>query len=315
MRYRKGETREQSGERRRLACRRWRPRHCQVFSFRSIAARRRNGQARRLRSPELPPQRQVVTLTGAILAVTVGVLLFGLTGQLTAKESPTVDASAAPKSPVDQLIPWLLDEQKELRGIAFSEVIFDTTGKRVLAVDRSNEIDARVIKQISAALDQTVKRLNAADNPVQQAARINEVSSHVEDSLRELLNATPGLTCDFPHTAADKVQRSGYPDLRIVDTASRRVFYLDPKLYAVGSRDSSFRTFYFEPKIATNKVRDDAVHLIAGLEHAAKENGQWRFTRWDLVDLSHFRVKLKAEFQGSNKDMYRPEAIVASSAE
>jgi hypothetical protein len=25
-------------------------------------------------------------------------------------------------------------------------------------------------------------------------------------------------------------------------------------------------------------------------------------------------VKLKAEFQGSNRDMYRPEAIVASSA-
>jgi hypothetical protein len=32
-----------------------------------------------------------------------------------------------------------------------------------------------------------------------------------------------------------------------------RVFYLDPKLYAAGSRDSSFRTFYFEPKITTNK--------------------------------------------------------------
>ena len=147
-----------------------------------------------------------------------------------------------------------------------------------------------------------------------QRARINEVSSHVEDTLRELLNATPGLSCDFPRTAADKVQRSGYPDLRIVHLASKRVFYLDPKLYAAGSRDSTFRTFYFEPKIATNKVRDDAVHFIAGLEHELKKDGQWRFTRWDLVDLSHFRVKLKAEFQGSNKDMYRPEAIVASSA-
>jgi len=40
----------------------------------------------------------------------------------------------------------------------------------------------------------------------------------------------------------------------------------------------------------------------------------WKFTRWDLVDLSQFQVKLKAEFQGSNRDMYRPEAIVASSS-
>jgi hypothetical protein len=239
--------------------------------------------------------------------------LFGLTG-LNAKGNPTTNASPSSKSAVDQLIPWLLDEGQELRGIAFSDVIFDTTGKRVLPIDPNNEQDARIIEQISAALDETVKRLNAPDNPVQQAARINEVSSHVEDTLRELLNATPGLSCDFPRTAADKVQRSGYPDLRIVQVASKRVFYLDPKLYAAGSRDSSFRTFYFEPKIATNKVRDDAVHFIAGLEHELKKDGQWRFTRWDLVDLSHFRVKLKAEFQGSNKDMYRPEAIVASSA-
>ena len=89
---------------------------------------------------------------------------------------------------------------------------------------------------------------------------------------------------------------------------------MDPKLYEAGSRDSSFRTFYFEPKIATNKVRDDAVHLLVGFEHQPRTAGRWTFTRWDLVDLSHFKVRLKAEFQGSNHDMYRPEAIVASSA-
>jgi hypothetical protein len=108
--------------------------------------------------------------------------------------------------------------------------------------------------------------------------------------------------------------------LRMVDVESKRVFYLDPKLYAVGSRDSSFRAFYFEPKKSTNKVRDDAVHFVVGFEHLPRETGLnssntiWKFTRWDLVDLSRFTVKLKAEFQGSNHDMYHPEAIVASSA-
>ena len=116
-----------------------------------------------------------------------------------------------------------------------------------------------------------------------------------------------------------------FPDLRIVDLASKRVFYLDPKLYAAGSRDSSFRTFYFEPKIATNKVRGDAVHFIVGFEHQPtqdsgltgeprEKSGMWKFTRWDFVDLAQFKVKLKAEFQGSNHDMYRPEAVVATSA-
>lgn len=216
--------------------------------------------------------------------------------------------------PVDQLIPWLLQEDAQLRGIPFSEVILDATGKKVVAIDPHNPIDQRVIKEVSAALDQVVRQINAPENPVQKIPRINEVSSHFEDLLRELLNAAPGLSCDFPRTADGHVQRSGYPDLRIVDQETKRVFYLDPKLYAAGSRESSFRTFYFEPKKSTNKVRDDAVHLIAGFEHAPRENGRWNFTRWDLIDLAHFQVKLKAEFQGSNHDMYRPEAVVATSA-
>jgi hypothetical protein len=231
-----------------------------------------------------------------------------------AQQNVPSSADESRESPVDHLIPWLLDEDRQLRGIAFSEVILDTTGKHVLAVDRKNETDERVIKKISTALDETMRRLNSSDSSAQNVTRINEVSSHVEDLLRALLNATPGLNCDFPRTAGDKIQRSGYPDLRIVDLATRRVFYLDPKLYAIGSRDSSFRTFYFEPKIATNKVRDDAVHLIVGFEHEPRKDGRWNFIRWDLVDLSQFKVKLKAEFQGSNHDMYRPEAIVATSA-
>jgi hypothetical protein len=224
------------------------------------------------------------------------------------------ETATSPASPVDTLIPWLLREDHDLRGIPFSEVIFDATGKRVLAIDPKSETDKRVIAQIGAVLDEVMKRLNAPDSVIQKIPRINEVSSHFEDLLRELLNAAPGLSCDLPRTAEDRVQRSGYPDLRVVDRETKRVFYLDPKLYALGSRDSSFRTFYFEPKIATNKVRDDAVHLIVGFEHEPKSGASWKFTRWDLVDLAHFKVRLKAEFQGSNHDIYRPEAIVATSA-
>ncbi|HEX4697285.1 MAG TPA: hypothetical protein VH254_06395 [Candidatus Udaeobacter sp.] len=221
---------------------------------------------------------------------------------------------ASPAAAVDQLIPWLLDEDQQLRGIPFSEVIFDATGKKVLPVEANSATDQRVIKAIGAACNETIKRMNAADNAIQKVDRINEVSSHFEDTLRELLNATSGLRCDFPLTADGKVQRSGYPDLRILDLESKRVFYLDPKLYAAGSRDSSFRTFYFEPKKSTNKVRDDAVHFIAGFEHEPRDkNAAWKFTRWDVVDLSRFHVKLKAEFQASNRDMYRADAIVSSS--
>jgi hypothetical protein len=245
-------------------------------------------------------------------------LLLGLSSLVAyAREpisSPSPAPGASPASAAATLIPWLLQGKEGLVQLPFREVILSATGKKVLAINRQDETDQRVLKQLGEALDEVVKRMNAPDNPVQSVGRINEVSSHFENTLRELLSASPGLSCDFPHTAEGKVQRSGYPDLRLVDEASGRVYYLDPKLYAVGGRTSSFRTFYFEPKVATNKVRDDAVHLILGFEHEPRNAGAWNFTRWDVVDLSDFKVKLKAEFQGSNRDMYRPEAIVATSA-
>ena len=251
--------------------------------------------------------RQMRMMTSCFLVA--GVAIFA--SQSSFAEAPS---ASPPQPPVDSLIPWLLREDTQLRGIPFTKVIFDATGKKVIAIDPQNEIDQRVIKQISAALDEVVRRLNEPGSAIENIARINEVSSHFEDLLRDLLNSAPGLSCDFPHTAENRVQRSGYPDLRVVDQETKRVFYLDPKLYAAGSRESSFRTFYFEPKTTTNKVLDDAVHLVAGFEHETGKGGHWKFTRWDLVDLSHFEVKLKAEFQGSNRDMYRREAIVATSA-
>lgn len=226
----------------------------------------------------------------------------------------TARAQEKSKPPVDSLIPWLLKESSQLQGIPFREVIFDATGKKVIPIDPKNATDQRMIKEISGVLDEVVRRLNAPTSVIQGIPRINEVSSHFEDTMRELLAAVPGLHCDFPRTADGRVQRSGYPDLRLVDDESKRVFYLDPKLYAAGSRESSFRTFYFEPKNATNKVRDDAVHFVVGFEHEPGKDGHWKFTRWDLVDLAHFEVRLKAEFQGSNRDIYRPEAVVATSA-
>ena len=160
----------------------------------------------------------------ALCLITTFLVLADLSGSAT-------PATTAADAPVNQLIRWLLDEDRQLRGLPFAEVIFDTTGKRVLPVNPKNEIDQRVMRQISAACDDTIKRFNTPDSAIQDVARINEVSSRFEDSLRQLLNGAPGLNCDFPRTAEGRVQRSGYPDLRIVDLASKRVFYLDPKAF------------------------------------------------------------------------------------
>src|SRR5438132_11079277 len=75
--------------------------------------------------------------------------------------------SSTEKTAVDALIPWLLQEDAQLRGIPFSEVIFDATGKRVLAFNPKNETDGRVLKQISSALDEVMAQLNMPDSAIQ----------------------------------------------------------------------------------------------------------------------------------------------------
>ena len=117
--------------------------------------------------------------------------------------------STSEKTPVDALIPWLLQEDTQLRAIPFAEVIFDTTGKRVLRFNPKDEVDARVAKQIAAVLDEVMTQLNAPESVIQGIPRINEVSSHFEDLMRDLLNNAAGFSCDFPNTAAGARQRSG----------------------------------------------------------------------------------------------------------
>jgi len=151
------------------------------------------------------------------------------------------------------------------------------------------------------------------EHAVHQVGRINEVSRHIEDFLLSALNAVEGIHCTIPLNASGEIQRSGYPDLRLEHTESGRVFYLDPKVYKVGSETSSFRTFYFEPKKVTNKILDDASHLLLGISHAGKSGGRWQFEAWKLVDLVDFRVRLKAEFQASNRELYLEEAVLRQS--
>lgn len=212
-----------------------------------------------------------------------------------------------------KLIGWLLEEDRELSGVPFADVIQATSGKRLIAFERTNAADRALLAKISSALDLVLERMNAPDSAAQKPKRINEVSSHFEDALREALNAVPGFHADWPHTAAGKVQRSGYPDIRLADKTSGRIVYLDPKLYATASRSSSLRTFYFTPRKDTNKVNDDAHHLIVGIAHDGGGAGRRKFISWELIDLAHFRVRLKAEFQASNKDMYRDDAVVGRS--
>lgn len=207
------------------------------------------------------------------------------------------------------LVRSLLGENLSDRTFSFATVAAACSGKRVLPLTE-DPAHLTVTAALTAALKATLAELNEPTSPVRQLRRINEASKFFEDGIQKHLNATPGLRCEVPPNRLGEHQRSGYPDLRITDLESGLVFYLDPKLVEHGSSESTFRTFYFEPKNETLKITDDAVHLLVGIEHDGKDQ-LWTFTGWRLVDLSKLRVRLKAEFQASNAELYR-SAILTS---
>ena len=206
------------------------------------------------------------------------------------------------------LISWLLEDGRDMKAIPFSEVLAATTGKKIIPVNPA--ADKAWLGRLGKVLDRMLSDLNEPSQGIHKAGRINEASRFVEDQLRLELNREPGWKCTVPYTSAGEEQRSGYPDLRLV-LENGEVIYLDPKLYEDGSRNSTLRTFYYEPKTTTGKVHDDARHLLVAIRHNGKTGADLRLLGWELVDVSRIRVRLKAEFQASNHDMYQKDNVVA----
>lgn len=231
----------------------------------------------------------------------------------TEETSPVPQTSK--KSSTHDLIRHLLDQDLGIRKFSFPDVVMASSGKKVIPSDSTNPIHQLILGSISKAATEAVTVLSASDSPVRNLRRINEASRFFEDRLRESINKHPSLVCSVPKNTQGKEQRSGYPDLLITHTATDGTTtraYLDPKLFEQKSQASSFRTFYFEPRTRTNKIQHDALHLLLGISHDGKD-GAWTFTSWKICDLSQFQVRLKAEFQASNRDLYRPNIIIKSS--
>jgi hypothetical protein len=234
------------------------------------------------------------------------VLFFALLAACLGNAEPAASDAGA----IEPFVRWLLEDGERLEDVRFAEVAEAVSGCRVLPVKPNEAVDAAMLAHVRAALDDLLRAMAEPDNSIHSVGRVNEISRHVEDFLLARLDAGESYTCSIPLNASGQVQLSGYPDLRLLHEPSGRVFYIDPKVFKEGSESSSFRTFYFEPKGATNKILDDASHLIVGIAHGGKVDDRWQLKAWKLVDLIDFRVRLKAEFQSSNRELYKQSAVL-----
>lgn len=235
-------------------------------------------------------------------ALVIAGLLLLLGGYFIGRLHDDPPAAEQKESTTSGLVHGLLDEHLSDRSFRFSGVMEAASGKSVIPLGDS-ESSKLVLNAIDAALRAVCAMHSAPDSPVRSLNRINEASRYFEDGLLDALNRAPGFTCEIPPTRDGKTQRSGYPDLMLTHSASGRTYYLDPKLVHADSFDSTLRSFYFEPKDKTLKITQDACHLLIGIQHDGN-HGAWSFGPWQIIDLSTKTLRLKAEFQASNADLY-----------
>jgi hypothetical protein len=257
--------------------------------------------------------RLFLIIPGALFLVALFAFEFGLRKGRDLGRSEK-NLTETPLKTDEELIELLLVQDLGKRRFAFPAVVAAASGKALKPLESEAKSTQAIVAIIKSAADQALLLMNEEDSPVRGLRRINEASSHFEEILRAIIDADPGFTCTIPKTAEGKEQRSGYPDLRLEHLASKTVAYLEPKLFEATNRDSSLRTFYFETRTRSSKIQDDAHHLLLGFAHDGND-GAWRFTGWDLIDLSHLEVRLKAEFQASNRDLYREATIITSDKE
>ena len=119
--------------------------------------------------------------------------------------------------------------------------------------------------------------------------RSNECGNYMEGIL--------DIACEnivSPKTVKGKLLSSAYPDRELKDIA-----YIEVKVFDVDSKNSTFRSFYLS---TLDKITKSLPHVLVAFPHKDRVLIN---TKPEVIDLYDLKLKLKQEFNASNKDVYK----------
>lgn len=199
---------------------------------------------------------------------------------------------------------------KPIRGIPFHIAIKALYGHQVIPLNLKEEMDIALIADLSRVAQtsgEDASRKGIFRN------RPNEVGNDIETFVREALKES-GFNPETPITANGIRKAVGYPDIFFKDKHGRPT-YLECKTYNKANINTTMRAFYFSPaEEGQSKIIYDAPHIVMSFEiEQTRRNGKRCYVpvAWKLVSIHSMKVSIKHEFNASNKDIYRKEAILA----
>jgi hypothetical protein len=196
-----------------------------------------------------------------------------------------------------------------IKGIPFPIAIKAISGHKVIPFDKGNKQDLDLLDKLCQAADIAGKQ--AFQDGIFRK-RPNEVGNDIEPYVKEALKAL-GLQADTPLTQKQRRQVMGYPDIEVIDFYGR-ITYLECKTYNLANIGTTQRAFYFSPSKESCKVTADARHLVMSFQiELAQRKGQQAYVpvHWRVYTTDSMVVQVKHEFNASNRQMYRQEALLA----
>jgi hypothetical protein len=199
---------------------------------------------------------------------------------------------------------------KPIKGIPFSVIVKSISETEVIRIDRDDPSDIALIGRLEDAVRMCAEDLKS--NPIRRP-RPNEVGNDVEAYVMRALPRS-GLRASRPVSRAGLGKATGYPDILLQDDGGRDT-YLECKIFAHGTTDTTMRSFYLSPS-ESFKVARDARHLLLafGMEASAipgSRDSMYVPRSYKLIDLHDLLCDVKYEFNSDNRRLYAPSMMLS----
>ena len=187
---------------------------------------------------------------------------------------------------------------KPVKDIPFSVIVKSLAQRQVIQIDKTDVADMDLLKRLQEAI-----RICAADlksSPIRRP-RPNEVGNDVEAYVMRALPRA-GLRAERPTSQAGRGKSTGYPDILVRD-GKNRATYLECKIFAHGTAETTMRSFYLSPS-ESFKVSVDARHLLLAFgmnasSIAGSRDSMYVPRSYKLMDLHDLLcdVKIRVQFR------------------
>ncbi len=198
---------------------------------------------------------------------------------------------------------------KPVKGIPFSVIVKSLAEQQVIQIDKTDAADIELLRRLERTIRFCATEFKS--NPIRRP-RPNEVGNDVEAYVMRALPKA-GLTAARPTSKGGLGKSTGYPDILVRDGGNRAT-YLECKIFAYGSAETTMRSFYLSPS-ESFKVSVDARHLLLafGMEASPIAGSRDSFyipKSYKLIDLHDLLCDVKYEFNSDNRRLYAPSMLL-----